>query len=237
MRETFSDSKNYYEVLEVEPGATQQDIQTAYQRAKNAYTTDSLAMYSLMTQSECDSIIELIDEAYTVLGDPSKRHAYDEARGIKQTTKTNHFTQAESIQPTTKGPDDSLESLARKVAAQKEQDFNIRSKEADVSKMTALSRYKLDYNVDHVIEEEIEKCEEFTGEFLKKIREYKEVDIQRMADMTRISKTHLKNIENEDTDHLPAHVYIRGFIYQYAKTLKLNPEIVTASYLRRIKNL
>ena len=85
------------------------------------------------------------------------------------------------------------------------------------------------------MEQEIEETEEFSGEFLKKIREYKQVTIPRLADMTKVSKTYLMNIEEEKLDGLPALVYVRGFVYQYAKCLKLNPELVANSYLARIK--
>src|SRR5690606_36451585 len=77
-------SKNYYEVLEVPTDATSDDIHKGYIRAKNAYSQASLALYSLMTKDECDQILDLIDEAYTILSDPDIRRLYDEARGINQ---------------------------------------------------------------------------------------------------------------------------------------------------------
>ena len=55
--------------------------------------------------------------------------------------------------------------------------------------------------------------------------------------MTKISKTYLQYIENEDVEKMPAIVYVRGFVYQYAKVLKLNPDLVANSYLQRIKAL
>jgi cytoskeletal protein RodZ len=56
-----------------------------------------------------------------------------------------------------------------------------------------------------------------------------------MADMTKVSKTYIRNIEDEAFDKLPAAVYVRGFVYQYAKSLKLNPELVANSFLYRLK--
>ena len=55
--------------------------------------------------------------------------------------------------------------------------------------------------------------------------------------MTRISKTYIKNIEEDEFSKLPADVYTRGFVYQYAKTLKLNPELAATSYLHNIRQL
>jgi cytoskeletal protein RodZ len=58
-----------------------------------------------------------------------------------------------------------------------------------------------------------------------------------MVEMTRISKTHLIAIENEDISKLPADVYVRGYVYQYAKVLKLNPDQVATSYIVHFKKL
>jgi cytoskeletal protein RodZ len=81
------------------------------------------------------------------------------------------------------------------------------------------------------------ECIEYTGPFLKQIREYKNVTIERLAEMTRISKTHITAIENEDIPKLPADVYVRGYVYQVAKVLKLNPEQVASSFMVYFKKL
>ena len=59
------DNKNYYDVLEVSAQSTLQDIHNAYMSAKNAYAGDSAALYSLMSQDECDKILSQIEEAYS----------------------------------------------------------------------------------------------------------------------------------------------------------------------------
>ena len=102
-------------------------------------------------------------------------------------------------------------------------------------KIMANMRYTLDYKVNPDFEKEIEQASDYSGDFLKKIREYKGVDVSRLAEMTKISKTYIRYIEDESFDKLPASVYVRGFVYQYAKTLKLNPELVANSFLYRMK--
>ncbi len=79
-----AERKNYYEVLEIEPNANPQQIENAYIRSRNAYSGDSVALYSLMTKDECDSILGQIEEAYSVLGFPEKRREYDRLRGFNQ---------------------------------------------------------------------------------------------------------------------------------------------------------
>jgi cytoskeletal protein RodZ len=87
------------------------------------------------------------------------------------------------------------------------------------------------------MEQKIEQSTEFTGAFLKQIREYKNVPMERLVEMTRISRTHLEAIEGDVIGKLPADVYTRGFVAQYAKVLKLNPDLVATSYIHHIKRL
>ena len=77
-----NDFKNYYEVLEISTASTQKDIDEAYKQAKNTYVLDNIALHSVMTKDECKAILELVDEAYSILGSPDKRQAYDKAKGL-----------------------------------------------------------------------------------------------------------------------------------------------------------
>ncbi|MFP5458530.1 MAG: helix-turn-helix domain-containing protein, partial [Bacteriovoracia bacterium] len=87
------------------------------------------------------------------------------------------------------------------------------------------------------MEQKIEQSTEFPGAYLKQIREYKNVSMERIVEMTRISRTHLEAIEADNVAKLPADAYTRGFVAQYAKVLKLNPDLVATSYLHHIKRL
>ena len=107
----------------------------------------------------------------------------------------------------------------------------------NVTKLVTQKRFALDYVINAEFEREIEDATEFTGDFLRKIREYKSVDLDRLSDMTKVSRLYLQGIESEDYDKLPASVYVRGFVFQYAKCLKLKPEVVANSYVARMKKL
>ena len=50
------EEQTYYEILEVSPTATAKEIQKAYERAKETFHTDSLAVYSLFTEKEIEGI-------------------------------------------------------------------------------------------------------------------------------------------------------------------------------------
>ena len=210
-------ARNYYEILEVSPNSSQDEIYQGYLRAKGAYSGDNIALYSLMTDDECRKMVELIEEAYSIIGDPLKRNEYNNARGI---VGGNSLPNKNAIS-----------NMANKL----HQSQTKESESSKMSKIVAKKKFALDFTVDPEMEREIEQTSEFTGEFLKKIREYKNIDIKRLSEMTKISKTYLRNIEDDDFDALPAVVYARGFVYQYAKCLKLNPDLVANSYVDRLK--
>ena len=215
-------SKNYYEILEIPTDASAEEIHQGYIKTKNAYSGDSLALYSLMNQDECNAILELIDEAYSIISEPNRRILYDEARGINQSLSSPRPNMSFDI------PHPGQE--ANHIASSS-------NTSNTMVKIVAKNRFALEYDINEEFEKEIEQATEFTGEFLKKIREYKKVDIPRLSDMTKVSKTYIKHIEEENVDKLPAFVYARGFVYQYAKCLKLNPDLVATSYIYHIKNL
>jgi len=248
-----SERKNYYDVLEINSNSTLQEIHNAYRRSKNAYSGDSVALYSLMSQDECEKILSHIEDAYSILGVPEKRREYDIVKGFNQSNTVEGFT--DEIQNTLSyKPKNSLNDLISETQnstpfqdedfvqaqeAQKEEfkynQAHSAKSEVEFSKIQAFKKFGLNYDVNIEFEQTIENCTEYTGEFLKEIREYKGVTIERMADMTKISKTYIRNIETNDFGKLPAEVYTRGFVYQFAKSLKLNPELVATSYIHYMK--
>lgn len=219
-----AEKKNYYEVLDIEIDATPDQIETAYVRARNAYSGDSVALYSLMTRDECNAFLAQIEEAYSVIGFPEKRREYDKLRGFNEVS-TGPINQ-ETYQPNNKQSN-----------SFQYENFGSNLNEAKVSKITAQKKFGLEYNENPQMDEKIRDASEYNGPFLKEIREYKNVTVERMAEMTRISKTLINALENEEISKLPADVYVRGYVYQYAKVLKLNPDLVANSYILHFKKL
>jgi len=241
-----NERKNYYEVLEVPIGANPQEIDRAYTRAKNAYSGDSVALYSLMSTQECEDILNQIEEAYSILGFPEKRREYDRVRGFNSTQKNPFEDVGPSPMTTpiakpvmTSDPfiDNALPTQDTSRPNFQYESYGSNLQEAKVSKVQALKKFSLDYNVDQAMEQKIEQTTEFTGGFLRQIREYKNVPMDRLVEMTRISRSHLEAIESDAVNKLPADAYTRGFVSQYAKVLKLNPDLVATSYLHHIKRL
>ncbi len=73
----------------------------------------------------------------------------------------------------------------------------------------------------------------FSGSLLRKVRESQGVELSAISRHTKISPVQLNAIEEELFAQLPALVYLRGFVQEVAKYLKLDPTQVARSYLRR----
>jgi len=78
---------------------------------------------------------------------------------------------------------------------------------------------------------------EFSGTMLRKVREAHGVDIAEISERTKIGKLHIAAIEDESWTALPAEVYVRGFLVEIAKFLRLDPAQVQRTYMRRMREL
>jgi flagellar biosynthesis protein FlhG len=85
------------------------------------------------------------------------------------------------------------------------------------------------------LQREIGPDTEFSGTLLRKVRESQGVELSEIATRTKIARMHLGAIEEELYDELPASVYVRGFLTELAKYLRLDPSQVQKTYLRRMR--
>ncbi|MCC7542586.1 MAG: helix-turn-helix domain-containing protein, partial [Deltaproteobacteria bacterium] len=179
---------SHYDLLEVDRGATDEEIRRAYKRARDIYGPESHAVYGLFEPSELDALRTRIDEAYDVLLDPALRRPYDL-----------------SIFP--------------------DQDERAPNPES-VSEVP----------VEDAIPPPIITPEsEFTGALLRQVRESQRIDLRDVSARTKIGLSHLRAIEDDDFAALPAVVYARGFVQELAKYLRLDPDQVSKTYIRRYR--
>ena len=205
------ENHTYYDILEITNSASPQEIRKAYLRMKATYSKNNLALYSLIEQDQSSEIIQEIENAYHVLSDPQRKIDYDRLHGFL--TLTQEFSIHESsssdeellIAPTT--------------------DFS-EPPQAQVMEEPVLTT-----DLDQKISQETE----WHGFFIRKIREARQISIEEMVDSTKITKNYLKALEEEDFSKLPAPVYVRGFITQIARKLKLPQEKVVPTYMERYR--
>src|SRR3954451_21174875 len=68
------------------------------------------------------------------------------------------------------------------------------------------------------------------GEELRREREIRGISLKEISDATKISKRFLEAIERNDHKTLPAPVFTRGFVREYARYLGLNAEEMVSRY-------
>jgi len=182
--------QNYYEILEVNPQASDDEIRIAYEKLKTIYNPGSPGIYALFSPEEVKDILIKVEEAYRVLSNLRNRKDYD--RMLKE--------EGEKVVVPAPIP----------VASD-------RSLEPDELREALGSQEII-----------------FSGESLRKIREFLALSLDDVAKETRIGKNNLQVIEEENIQAFPAPICLKGFLRSYAKCLGLDPYRVTSEYLERI---
>lgn len=78
--------------------------------------------------------------------------------------------------------------------------------------------------------------EERPGAFLRHARLMRQTTLAQLAAETKIRAALLERIESETFSGMPARVYVRGFVIQYAKALDLeDPDRVAEAYLAKLE--
>lgn len=202
---------NYYEILEITENATQQEIHAAYTKAKKTYFADNKAFHSIFSPVEATELKTLIDEAFEVLSNNTYRNIY-EKRLLANTFDESDLT-AEAI----------------KTASE------------DMFERAAPPQVKSDLEtapvVDVALENEWAAKKDWTGQDLKKVREYRKLSFDELTDITKINPWYIAALEDMDPSNLPVEVFVRGYVMQVAKALGLKDRVVTDSYMRLFRKI
>lgn len=278
-----STSNTYYELLELEKGATFEDIEASYQRMLGFVASDSLAVYSLFGEEEALALRSQLEEAYRTLSDPDRRAAYDRVLAVggaypavlipEQRSDSN--VSMGHVRPDTRplpedeamdvdaifrdggaAPDEMTALDAPSVPTRSEHESRTKADslvQAPAAPPAAKShprgeatarplrpapapvsrgpRRRLIPNPDI----EINFDAEFSGVILRRLRESCQATVDEVAEITKISKRYLLAIEENDFNGLPASVYVRGFVSEYARVLGLDMQRVAQSYMTLYK--
>ncbi len=73
------------------------------------------------------------------------------------------------------------------------------------------------------------------GEEIRRQREMRQISIREISDRTKISSRFLEAIEKNEFEALPAPVFTRGFIREYARELGLDPDDLVDRYMQHVK--
>ena len=73
------------------------------------------------------------------------------------------------------------------------------------------------------------------GQWLQRERKGREISLAEIADVTKISRVYLEALESERFDALPATVFAKGFLREYAKYVGLDPDEAVNSFLTALQ--
>ena len=90
----------------------------------------------------------------------------------------------------------------------------------------------LNVESDRVFETDVMKF----GAYLRSQRERRGLTIDDIHVRTKVSRSYLTALENEDMAGLPAPIFIKGFLRSYCSTLRIDAEAVVKAYNMRIGN-
>jgi flagellar biosynthesis protein FlhG len=200
--------QSYYEVLEAPFEGTPQQIERAYRIARATYLPSSGATYSLFSAEESAAILRRIEEAYAVLSDARLRREYDARLGRAEAPTPGGVRpeRAEAPKP--------LEPVRER---RPEPPPRLPARELDLENGLAPENGVFD------------------GEVLRRIRVSLGIELEEISTITKINDAHLRSIEANQYEVLPAPVYLRGFLKQIAKCLSLDPARVADSYTDRMR--
>lgn len=206
-----SETLNYYEVLEVSPDASQELIYESYKSAQKTFSLQNTEIFQVFSKNEAKEWLDLIEEAYSVIGSPNTRRVYDqELKGVLS-SRLPSFELSSEIE---KRPDQKLQERPEGHGA------------------THISTYPINEGMEKLIANQ-DVCD---GLFLKKVREYKGIELTDFSNATCIAIRHLYAIENNNFSVLPAAVFVRGYVIQYCRVLDLDEERVVPSFMTLLRN-
>jgi flagellar biosynthesis protein FlhG len=205
----LEEEQTHYEVLETEPGVSDEEVRRAYRNLKDIYSASSPVVAGLYDDAELAALHARANAAHDTLFAPERRRLYDLAL-----------------------PEADLARAVR-AAAQSGRRGTVGGSGGSSGENGAGDRRELrNESPDPVIE----IGDEITGPLLKKIRESRGIDLAEISQRTKISERHLRAIEEDRFGEMPAAVYVRGFVTEYARMLRIDATRVAELYLRRFRN-
>ncbi len=212
---------NFYELLEVSPLATKQEIHRAYERIRRVYEPNSIALYSLFTPEETAVMHQRIEEAYRTLVYEDNRKRYDAMLKDRAELEedASFCPPAPKIEPSPVQPAFSLPSENRYLEKTQPSQQPVQQECAEPPEARTAPVSDL--------------VTEFTGPAIRILREQHGRTIRNIADITKIGTRYLEFIESENFKKLPARPYLRGFLMLYAKALGCDSERMVGDYMKR----
>ncbi len=207
------ETQTYYEILDIPVQATPFEIRQAYKSALAIYNEDSLATYSFFSEHEREEVLKRIEEAFLILTDEDKRAVYD-----RQLIHDGKIASTD------------VAKKEKKKAVPLFQTKNVVEKNALFQRIQDKIR---ETDVKGIAEEILSK-DLVSGSDLRNLRESVGIGIEEIYEVTRITASTLKAIEQDEYDKLPTDIYLRNFLKSYAEMLQIDSEKIIAGYMKNL---
>jgi DnaJ-class molecular chaperone len=205
--------QNYYELLDISPQASTQEVQWAYDQAISIFSADSIPTYSLLSEKERDLILSRIVDAYKTLTNGRLRAEYN------QLLLENGELLPEDL---------SLFSLDKYDSTDSDQQGDMLE---DLLPGEKTAKGPMGSYEDSINSVDIESS--LSGKDIRELRVSKKISIEDIYRKTNVPKKTIEDIEEECFDELPALVYLKGFLKLYARILNVNENQMVDSYMKR----
>lgn len=186
--------QNLYELLEVYPGASEEEVRRARKRIREWFGADGLAGTGACDPAELEDYSRRIEDAHATLLDRSKRREYD------RRAFPDGFPSAPDR---TSGRRD---SIAGTVTATRD------------------SLPDVELADDQIVD----------GDFLGRTRKALGVELVDICNRAKISVAYLEAIEQERFEDLPEAVFTRGFVMEFARFLKIDPQRAARDFMTKL---
>jgi DnaJ-class molecular chaperone len=205
--------QNYYELLDISPQASTQEVRWAYDQAMSIYCADSLPTYSLLPEEERGLILSRLVDAYKTLTNGQLRADYNQ-----------ELLESGELLPEELG----LSSL--------EKSDTINGKLREIKVESLLSGDGTTESPVRTAEDSFDLIDidsAVSGKDIQALRIAREISIEDIHKKTNIPKKTLEDIEEERFEELPALVYLKGFLKAYARILNVNESQMMNGYVKR----
>lgn len=210
-----------YDVLKVDRKATISEIVAAYHSAKNAFSKDSVATYSLFSPEETKAILDRLEEAYLTLSNVDKKREYDRNLNGAEGLDGPDGAHAAPTPPPAPVP-----LPARPASSATPTDYG--EGDGSVRKLPAkpMSPPPIEFGQGAL-----------TGAMLREAREKRTLSVEDVSRITKIPGKFIRAIESDDLRQIPARVYLQGFVKNLAVLYRLDPGAAIKAYLMHIDSL
>lgn len=213
---------DHYEALGLGPGATPEEVERAYRFLESLYAEGALATYSLLEPEEAAEARARVRAAYEALSDPERRRVYDAGRGTPPADEAGGAAQ----RPPVTGGAEAPKLVPAAPAAAPEASPEPPPTPPPARPVPPAPRPP---SAPLLLPEPV------TGATLKRFREERGVALADISARTKVGVRFLEYIEADRHADLPALVYLKGFLGEYARYLGLDVRRTVESYLSRVR--